>query len=398
MASSPQSLSQWETEAITSDVERIKELFHVYKEQHEKSKRDGDMDTEVFLKQTDLRASKSMGVLLENRWGAVAALMDSRLFQTGSSKADDYLNRRSKMPESIREQVQSELSQGPLPLDVLGHTAVTLLAFVKALMTMENEDVETASKLSEACAEYCARYGDDVKTSQRNNEDPLKIIFDAAHAEAQLAGSVLLFLQPSLSQALQGGWALRKSYNQFSDCLDRANVDEALIRKCGGQPISQEIVERFLSARESSATSPDDDEIGAFISLLHPDDETRLETKVPRPVLSAILFGMGSFQLVLSMLPPTLQKVVSFFGFRGDRTFGLACLRTSFLAGGLHAPLSLFSLLSYLIGTSLWLPHPPSELLDESKCLLDIGLHTYPSSVLLRWLNVSIESLLENFL
>lgn len=58
--------------------------------------------------------------------------------------------------------------------------------------------------------------------------------------------------------------------------------------------------------------------------------------------MSAISFGYGVFQLCVSLLPPSLLKVIHFLGFEGDRQAGLTSLMYSRLSEDMRAPLATY--------------------------------------------------------
>lgn len=72
---------------------------------------------------------------------------------------------------------------------------------------------------------------------------------------------------------------------------------------------------------------------------IDPDDVRRL--------MGAVSFGYGVFQLSISLLPPSLLKLISFLGFEGDRAMGVACLMHSRISSDMRAPLSTLGLLWY---------------------------------------------------
>lgn len=72
---------------------------------------------------------------------------------------------------------------------------------------------------------------------------------------------------------------------------------------------------------------------------INPEDVRRL--------MGAVSFGYGVFQLSISLLPPSLLKLISFLGFEGDRTMGIACLMHSRTSVDMRAPLSTLALLWY---------------------------------------------------
>ncbi|XP_052866017.1 tetratricopeptide repeat protein 39C-like [Anopheles cruzii] len=101
---------------------------------------------------------------------------------------------------------------------------------------------------------------------------------------------------------------------------------------------------------------------------LRPEDIQRL--------MGAISFGYGVFQLSISLLPPSLLKLISFLGFEGDRTMGIACLSFSRHSDDMRAPLATLALLWYytivtpffaLDGTNLSLEiQAAQQLIDET--------------------------------
>lgn len=73
-----------------------------------------------------------------------------------------------------------------------------------------------------------------------------------------------------------------------------------------------------------------------------------IDAQVIQRLMGAISFGYGAFQLAVSLLPPSMLKLVSFFGFVGDRDLGLSCLQFSRTTTDMRAPLSTIALLWYL--------------------------------------------------
>lgn len=67
-------------------------------------------------------------------------------------------------------------------------------------------------------------------------------------------------------------------------------------------------------------------------SYVEPSEVARL--------MSAVSFGYGIFQLCVSLLPPSLLKLIHFLGFEGDRQAGLATLMYARLSEDMRAPLA----------------------------------------------------------
>ncbi|XP_052891685.1 tetratricopeptide repeat protein 39C-like [Anopheles moucheti] len=92
---------------------------------------------------------------------------------------------------------------------------------------------------------------------------------------------------------------------------------------------------------------------------IHPEDVHRL--------MGAISFGYGVFQLSISLLPPSLLKLISFLGFEGDRAMGIACLSFSRQSNDMRAPLATLALLWYYTIVT------PFFALDGSNLSLEIA-------------------------
>ncbi|XP_058445774.1 tetratricopeptide repeat protein 39C-like isoform X2 [Malaya genurostris] len=76
-------------------------------------------------------------------------------------------------------------------------------------------------------------------------------------------------------------------------------------------------------------------------------DNMQIDAEDIRRLMGAASFGYGVFQLSISLLPPSLLKLISFLGFEGDRTMGIACLMHSRTSVDMRAPLSTLALLWY---------------------------------------------------
>lgn len=69
-----------------------------------------------------------------------------------------------------------------------------------------------------------------------------------------------------------------------------------------------------------------------FCSFVEPNEVSRL--------MSAVSFGYGIYQLCVSLLPPSLLKMIHFLGFEGDREAGLTALMYARLSEDMRAPLA----------------------------------------------------------
>lgn len=64
-------------------------------------------------------------------------------------------------------------------------------------------------------------------------------------------------------------------------------------------------------------------------------------------LLGSVNFGYGSFQLVMSIVPPKILKLIEFLGFEGDRDAGLSALDYTSKSRDMKGPLAMLGLLWY---------------------------------------------------
>lgn len=111
-----------------------------------------------------------------------------------------------------------------------------------------------------------------------------------------------------------------------------------------------------------SKSSPEGDQLHSANSTT----ESNIDPQVLHRLMGAVSFGYGAFQLAVSLLPPSMLKLVSLFGFEGDREMGLACLRFSRTTSDMRAPLSTIALLWYLtIGSQIFAAENMTHLEEE---------------------------------
>lgn len=55
-------------------------------------------------------------------------------------------------------------------------------------------------------------------------------------------------------------------------------------------------------------------------------------------LMGAVSFGYGLFQVAISLLPPNLLKIISFFGFEGDSSAGLMSLQKTRESDDMRGP------------------------------------------------------------
>ncbi|XP_076270599.1 tetratricopeptide repeat protein 39C-like isoform X1 [Rhynchophorus ferrugineus] len=76
-------------------------------------------------------------------------------------------------------------------------------------------------------------------------------------------------------------------------------------------------------------------------------DYRKIDTDTIIRLMGAISFGHGLFQLGVSLLPPSLMRLVSILGFAANRQNGIACLMYARMGVDMRAPLASLALLWY---------------------------------------------------
>lgn len=96
--------------------------------------------------------------------------------------------------------------------------------------------------------------------------------------------------------------------------------------------------------------------------------------------ISGVYFGIGATNIVLSILPAKILKIISVLGIKGDRQIGFEYLDKCIAGEGLRSPLGLLFVLMY---HSLLLSFAPSffkDSLSVVETLLNTALSKYPDS------------------
>lgn len=82
--------------------------------------------------------------------------------------------------------------------------------------------------------------------------------------------------------------------------------------------------------------------------FLHLSDSV-IDTNTLKHLMAASSFGYGLFQLTTSLLPAKLLKIISIFGFEGNRDIGVSCLTYARSSSDMRATLATFVFLSNLL-------------------------------------------------
>lgn len=96
--------------------------------------------------------------------------------------------------------------------------------------------------------------------------------------------------------------------------------------------------------------------------------------------VGGVYFGIGTTNVLLSILPSKILKIIAVLGIKGDRQLGFECLQRAIEGEGVRAPLAqLFVLMFHSLLVS-FAPSFSLDSLDKMKVLLNNALTQYPSS------------------
>ncbi|KAF8944979.1 tetratricopeptide repeat domain 39A [Haplosporangium gracile] len=220
------------------------------------------------------------------------------------------------------------------PVYALGSGA---LAFMKACMTFSESDIATATKLLQHAETLCNAqiqaapkktvplmtsvsklvssgwsyfgYKDTNKSKSNshagappppkhmtNGEIRARVI----RAETLLLTSLILLLQESIMSYLKAGLNLRKGYKSYEN---------------------------------------------VWLELKSMGDE--VNTLVDNNTLGGIHFGLGTINIVLAMMPAKILRIISSFGYTGDKAFGFDLVSKAISGKGIRSPLGSLMFLAY---------------------------------------------------
>lgn len=162
-------------------------------------------------------------------------------------------------------------------------------------------------------------------------------------AESQLMGALLLLLQENTVSYVKARLALPRAarchtiFTQPAPPRHRATAQAGLAVRSGWklyQRCHRTIVEQRITDPEVVAGAP---RRAASVRA-----RTALLT-----VATATYFGVGVFNVVISILPPVVLRLVQVLGFSGDRELGLRLLRECLSLNAIRSPIAAFALLFY---------------------------------------------------
>lgn len=219
----------------------------------------------------------------------------------------------------------------------------SVFAFLEAILTFEQRHVINAAEELKICLDVCNQHrrkntitesiGKKFKKINYNQYTDLEAHAELCSAEAMLIKALLTFIEDeTLTSLIKGGMKIRNCFNSYKEC---ANI----------------LAQRTWNSENSRAHFE-----------------------------SGVRMGMGTFNLMISLLPACVIKVLEFIGFSGNKKSGIDDLITGYHLPGLRQVLCAMTLLGYHLIVCYVLSHQEGDLefCDE---ILNTQLAQYPEGV-----------------
>ncbi|KAK9318048.1 outer membrane protein Iml2/Tetratricopeptide repeat protein 39 [Lipomyces starkeyi] len=298
----------------------------------------------------------------------------------------------------------------------------SVLSFIEATLGFEADKIKEATeklRVAEAAALRDRLHAQ--KLQHKSSSFAPGTEYYLAVAEAHLMGAVVLFLSESAIASVKSFYKLRRAYQILADIYNNSLDENSGVQKL--PEIDDEKAELGDTADDDYELTEEDtldkslDALGLESSLeqvleksegdLSALPETRLP---PQPAQKFKPFGNGKvgnssgatavtddyiqsgvnlcfgiLQLVISMIPPALGKILSVIGFRGDRDTSIQMLWEATSSDNIHGALALLTLLLYYTGPAQACDITPSDSSFPKDRLLTVLARTrkrYPTSAL----------------
>lgn len=277
------------------------------------------------------------------------------------------------------------------PLMSSGWSFVT---FMNALMTYEDDKLDAAmealKETEKLCSSKSGGFMKSFKTKVFKGSAPGKLSSEdrlqrrILLADCQLYMAMLIFSRHEMTGILRGGWLVRKGYKIYEKTYEEISN----IYKSRGQEMlaNPGMVEKNGEATPMDPPEGVDGDIDEEIFEATSGDFNDLSDDALSRLRGGVSFGYGLLQLVISLMPPSVLKVVNLLGFCGDRQFGLACIKQASYSRDMKAPLAVLTLLWYhtVVRPFFGLQSSTKEdCVKEALKILEENKPKYPKSALM---------------
>ncbi|XP_033029237.1 tetratricopeptide repeat protein 39B isoform X2 [Lacerta agilis] len=240
----------------------------------------------------------------------------------------------------------------------LGYSTILVM---QAAMTFEQQDIQMGIATMKEALQTCQKFRKrntvvESLSSLVSKQSPDQLNEEEMHAEicyaeCLLQKAALTFVQDeNMINFIKGGLKIRTSYQIYKEC-------HQILQMTQGSKNQNETYYQFEGG---------------------------------------VQLGIGAFNLMLSLLPGRILRLLEFIGFSGNREVGLQQLREGASGASLRAILCTFTLLVYHTYVSLILGTGEANLL-EAEALLQPYLQKFPKGAIILFYDARIDILKGNF-
>ncbi|XP_021563630.1 tetratricopeptide repeat protein 39B isoform X3 [Carlito syrichta] len=213
----------------------------------------------------------------------------------------------------------------------LGYSTIVVL---QAVMTFEQQDIQKGISAMKDALQTCQKYRKKVTVVEsfssllsRGSLEQLseeEMHAEICYAECLLQKAALTFVQDeNMINFIKGGLKIRTSYQIYKECL----------------------------------------------STLHEIQKNKLEQEFFYEFEGGVKLGTGAFNLMLSLLPARIIRLLEFIGFSGNRELGLLQLREGASGRSMRSPLCCLTILAFHTYISLILGTGEVNVVEAERLL-----------------------------
>ncbi|XP_042886714.1 tetratricopeptide repeat protein 39C-like isoform X1 [Penaeus japonicus] len=275
------------------------------------------------------------------------------------------------------------------------------LTFMNAVMSFEEEKVshsmETLRNMERRCGGGENGWFSSVKSivmgskngQDQDDEPGSHLEQQVVLADCQVLLAILTFLQQEIGSYVKGGWVLRKAWKVYEHSYSKVkrmykqtfgeaqesagtpngeypgylHVSTDELQSPGSWSIGSTGVPGPAEESPKSGTTPaaapslgiriplskSVPNLKGFLNSNHKQQtkNRQLPPDMVSRLMASVSFGYGLFQLCMSLLPPSLLRLVNVLGLQGDRMAGLSALMFTRKSNDMRAPLATLTLLWY---------------------------------------------------
>uniref|UniRef100_A0A9J8AGE0 Tetratricopeptide repeat protein 39B n=1 Tax=Cyprinus carpio carpio TaxID=630221 RepID=A0A9J8AGE0_CYPCA len=235
----------------------------------------------------------------------------------------------------------------------LGYSSILVM---QATMTFEHKDIQAGMTTIKEALQTCQRFRKrssvvESISSLMSKQTPDSLKAEEKYTKADCDSSLFsVFQDENMISFIKGGIKIRTSYQIYKDCQSLSKMSQGV----GG------------------------------------------DSEAFRQFEGGVKLGIGSFNLMLSLLPARILRLLEFIGFSGNREFGLSQLQEGAGSHSLRSILCVLTLLFYHTYICLILGTGDGNLL-EAEALLQPYIERFPRGSIILFYSARIALLGGNF-